>query len=68
MKSTKTETKQPNSYSICPALSYRRMTVARKRNKKKKRGSPDDTSRYCSGKVIAPPSCKQSSRDKGGKN
>ena len=36
--------------------------------RKKIRGSPDDASRYCSGKVIAPSSCKQSSRDKGGKN
>ena len=35
---------------------------------KEEGGSPDDTSRYCSGKVIAPPSCKQSSEDKGGKN
>lgn len=35
---------------------------------KRKEESPDDTSRYCSGKVITSPSCKQSSKDKGGKN
>ncbi|KAH9889976.1 hypothetical protein C8Q73DRAFT_146672 [Cubamyces lactineus] len=35
---------------------------------KKKRRSPDDTSRYCSSKVIAPSGCKQSPRDRGGKN
>ncbi|PBK92465.1 hypothetical protein ARMGADRAFT_1013077, partial [Armillaria gallica] len=34
----------------------------------KKKGSPDDTSQYCSSKVIAPPCCKQSTEDKGGKN
>ncbi|KAK0430492.1 hypothetical protein EV421DRAFT_1858439, partial [Armillaria borealis] len=34
----------------------------------KKKGSPDNTSRYCSSKVIAPPCCKQSTEDKGGKN
>ena len=36
--------------------------------REKEKESPDDASRYCSGKVIAPPSCKQSSEDKGGKN
>jgi len=37
-------------------------------NKEEEWESPDNTSRYCSGKVIAPPSCKQSSRVRGGKN
>ncbi|PBK80527.1 hypothetical protein ARMGADRAFT_1020807, partial [Armillaria gallica] len=32
------------------------------------RKSPDNTSQYCSSKVIAPPCCKQSTEDKGGKN
>ncbi|KAH9895061.1 hypothetical protein C8Q73DRAFT_485415 [Cubamyces lactineus] len=35
---------------------------------KRKGRSPDDTSRYCSSKVIAPPGCKQSPGDRGGKN
>ena len=30
--------------------------------------SPDDTSRYCSGKVIASPGCKQSPGNRGDKN
>ena len=30
--------------------------------------SPDDTSRYCSGKVIASPGCKQSPGSRGDKN
>ncbi|KAK0213513.1 hypothetical protein IW262DRAFT_1409765 [Armillaria fumosa] len=34
----------------------------------KKEGSPDNTSQYCSSKVIALPCCKQSTEDKGGKN
>ena len=44
--------------------SERHPNIRMKRNEE----SPDDTSRYCSGKVIAPPSCKQSSEGKGGKN
>ncbi|KAL6301752.1 hypothetical protein BKA93DRAFT_796452 [Sparassis latifolia] len=34
----------------------------------KKKGSPDDTSRYCNSKVITSQCCKQSTENKGGKN
>ena len=44
------------------------MARSQPQSKRKKRRSPDDASRYCSGKVIVLPSCKQSSGDKGGKN
>ena len=56
------------SHNSFHPMSRRANWPIHKHRVKERRESPDDASRYCSSKVIAPPSCKQSSGDKGGKN
>ena len=50
-----------------PSVQSKSTDLSQTQGKREER-SPDDASRYCSGKVIVLPSCKQSSRGKGGKN
>ncbi|KAA1471591.1 hypothetical protein DENSPDRAFT_837614 [Dentipellis sp. KUC8613] len=60
--------KDPSHQFICQLPAARTRTANTHRQKKKSEGSPDDASQYCNGEVIAPPGCKQSPGDKGGKN
>ncbi len=60
--------REPKVLLIHSPLQVSSQMAGSKAATKRIRESPDDTSRYCSGKVITPSSCKQSSRDKGCKN
>ncbi|KAF9037541.1 hypothetical protein BJ165DRAFT_1501755 [Panaeolus papilionaceus] len=72
-KSRKKREAKMKTSTVCPAQIQTSNDVdlkerAKSKSPRKRGGSPDDTSRYCSGKVITSSGCKQSPRNWGGKN